>query len=106
MQAVLDLLRNNEPLTQQLRTATSVEDAAVLLADASEQRGERVSVSEITEWLARRPKVDAQALSDEELQTVSGGMMPGDGIKTTLETKLTECSHICCTTCRTTSIWG
>lgn len=100
MQSILDLLRNDPALIEKLKSATSVDDAAKLLVDAAKQRGQNLKLSEVAHFLTHRPKSDPQALSDDELQAVSGG-----AIKTTLETKLTDCSKVCCYTCRTSSIY-
>jgi hypothetical protein len=96
---ILDVVKDNAQVVDKLKAATSVEDAARILVDACKQAGQHISPSEVATWLTQRSKASSDALSDEDLQAVSGG------IKTTWETKLTDCSKICCSTCRTTSVW-
>ncbi len=91
MKAILDLLQNNAPLTAKLKTADSVESAAKMLAAASKERGQSVNVIELSAWLAQRPKSNPEGLSDDELQSVSGGALP-------------KTSDICCFTCRTSKV--
>ncbi|MEQ1855393.1 MAG: hypothetical protein ABL963_02930 [Longimicrobiales bacterium] len=97
MKDILNLLRDNQALTQRLQTATSIDDAAEILSVASREKGKGASVSDIKAFLANRPKADA--LSEEDLMAVAGGLPT-----TTLETKLSACSKVCCKTCRTSVI--
>jgi hypothetical protein len=100
MQAILDLLKDNEPLTRKLKAATSVDDAAQILAKAAAESGQQLGVAGIRKFLAERPKVNPEALSEEELMAVSGGQAPRDPY----DTKLVACSQICCYTCRTSQV--
>ena len=94
MNTILEVLRDNEPLTTQLRSATSKESAYGMIVDAAGKRGKKVGTKEVEEYFANRPKAKPEELSDEELEAVSGGMMVCS-IKQ---------SEICCYTCRTSQI--
>ena len=94
MKAILDLLHNNEPLAVQLRAATSTENATSIIIDAAKQRGQSFDKTEVAEFFAHRPKTNPEALSEEELETVSGGQMACSVVL----------SDICCYTCRTSQV--
>jgi hypothetical protein len=94
VKAILELLHNNEPLTAQLQKATSIDNAASIVVEAAKQRGQKFDVSEVTGFFAQRPKTNPEALSEEELEAVSGGRMRCSVVL----------SDICCYTCRTSEV--
>lgn len=94
MNGILELLHNNEPLAVQLRAATSRENATSIIIDAARQRGQSFDTTDVAEFFAHRPKSNPEALSEEELETVSGGQMRCSVVL----------SDICCYTCRTSQV--
>ena len=94
MNAILELLHNNEPLAVQLRAATSKDNATSIIIEAAKQRGQSFDVSDVSEFFAQRPKTNPEALSEEELEAVSGGLMRCSVVL----------SDFCCYTCRTSQV--
>ncbi len=98
MEGIKNLLKDSQ-LSSKLRTAKSLDEAAQIIVSAGKAKGLNLNLKEVSSWLGKAPRKDPKTLSDEELLAVSGG-----AIKTTLETKLIDCSKICCFTCRTSEI--
>ena len=94
MNTILELLHHNEPLTTQLKGATSRESAVSMIVDAAGQRGQALTRAEVETFFEQRPKTNPEALSEEELEAVSGGLMRCSVVL----------SDICCYTCRTSQV--
>ena len=94
MDPILELLRDNEPLTAQLKGATSKESAVNMIVDAAGKRGKKLTSREVETFFAQKPKGNPEALSDQELEAVSGGMMRCS----------VALSDVCCYTCRTSEV--
>ncbi|MGF1980228.1 MAG: Nif11-like leader peptide family RiPP precursor [Nostoc sp. CmiSLP01] len=84
---IKELLQNAQ-LQQQVQAAANQAEAIKLLAIAGAEKGYNFTVESLSQMLAQL-SVDSNELSEEELLSVSGGMMPDTGH-----------SHMsCCTDC-------
>ncbi|BAY78518.1 hypothetical protein NIES25_49930 [Nostoc linckia NIES-25] len=85
---IKELLQNAQ-LQQQVQAAANQAEAIKLLAIASAEKGYNFTVESLSQMLAELTFVDSNELSEEELLSVSGGMMADTGH-----------SHMsCCTDC-------
>ncbi|MBD2728092.1 Nif11-like leader peptide family natural product precursor [Nostoc sp. FACHB-892] len=71
---IKELLQNTQ-LQQQIKAATNQAEAIKVLAIASTEKGYNFTVEAISQMLAELTFVDSNELSEEELLSVSGGMM-------------------------------
>ncbi|MBW4429678.1 MAG: Nif11-like leader peptide family RiPP precursor [Nostoc desertorum CM1-VF14] len=71
---IKELLQNTQ-LQQQIKAATNQAEAIKVLAIASTEKGYNFTVEAISLMLAELTFVDSNELSEEELLSVSGGMM-------------------------------
>ncbi|BAY78519.1 hypothetical protein NIES25_49940 [Nostoc linckia NIES-25] len=85
---IKELLQNAQ-LQQQVQAAANQAEAIKLIAIASAEKGYNFTVESLSQMLAELTFVDSNELSEEELLSVSGGMMADTGH-----------SHMsCCTDC-------
>ncbi|WGV23379.1 Nif11-like leader peptide family natural product precursor [Halotia branconii] len=75
---IKELLQNIQ-LQQKLAAAANEAEAIKVLAIASAEKGYNFTVEAISQMLAELTFVDANELSEEELLSVSGGMMADTG---------------------------
>ncbi|BAY78520.1 hypothetical protein NIES25_49950 [Nostoc linckia NIES-25] len=88
LQQIKELLQNAQ-LQQQVQAAANQAEAIKLIAIASAEKGYNFTVESLSQMLAELTFVDSNELSEEELLSVSGGMMADTGH-----------SHMsCCTDC-------
>ncbi|MBD2247513.1 Nif11-like leader peptide family natural product precursor [Nostoc sp. FACHB-888] len=71
---IKELLQNTQ-LQQQIKAATNQSEAIKVLAIASTEKGYNFTVEAISQMLVELTFVDSNELSEEELLSVSGGMM-------------------------------
>ncbi|MBD2679303.1 MULTISPECIES: Nif11-like leader peptide family RiPP precursor [Nostoc] len=77
LQQLKELLQNAQ-LQQQVQAAANQAEAIKLLAIASAEKGYNFTVESLSQMLAELT-VDSNELSEEELLSVSGGMMADTG---------------------------
>ncbi|WP_445638210.1 Nif11-like leader peptide family natural product [Nostoc sp. DSM 114161] len=75
---IKELLQNAQ-LQQQVQAASNQAEAIKLLAIASAEKGYNFTVESLSQMLAQLTYVDSNELSEEELLSVSGGMMADTG---------------------------
>ncbi|WP_445638211.1 Nif11-like leader peptide family natural product [Nostoc sp. DSM 114161] len=78
LQQIKELLQNAQ-LQQQVQAAANQAEAIKLLAIASAEKGYNFTVESLSQMLAQLTYVDSNELSEEELLSVSGGMMADTG---------------------------
>ncbi|MFN6529696.1 Nif11-like leader peptide family RiPP precursor [Nostoc sp. ChiSLP03a] len=71
---IKELLQNTQ-LQQQVKAAANQAEAIKMIAIASAEKGYNFTVETISQMLAELTFVDSNELSEEELLSVSGGMM-------------------------------
>lgn len=96
MNDVMRLLKD-ETVAKKLRKATRRTDAARIIVLAGKAKGITLTISGVSAILKAAPRKDPKKVTKADLASLGA-------IKTTLETKLTQCSKICCYTCRTSQI--
>ncbi|MEH2121558.1 Nif11-like leader peptide family natural product precursor [Nostoc sp.] len=88
LQQIKELLQNAQ-LQQQVNAAANQAEAIKLLAIAGVEKGYNFTIESVSQVLTELTSVESGELSEEELLSVSGGMMANTGH-----------SHMsCCTDC-------
>jgi predicted ribosomally synthesized peptide with nif11-like leader len=77
---IKELLQNAQ-LQQQVKAAANQAEAIRVIAIASAEKGYNFTVETISQMLAELTFVDSNELSEEELLSVSGGMMADSAAK-------------------------
>ncbi|MDZ8035463.1 MULTISPECIES: Nif11-like leader peptide family RiPP precursor [unclassified Nostoc] len=77
---IKELLQNVQ-LQQQVKAAANQAEAIKVIAIASAEKGYNFTVETISQMLAELTFVDSNELSEEELLSVSGGMMADSAAK-------------------------
>ncbi|MEH2115130.1 Nif11-like leader peptide family RiPP precursor [Nostoc sp.] len=77
---IKELLQNAQ-LQQQVKAAANQAEAVKVLAIASAEKGYNFTLEAISQMLAELTFVDSNELSEEELLSVSGGMMADSAAK-------------------------
>ncbi|MEH2139053.1 Nif11-like leader peptide family natural product precursor [Nostoc sp.] len=78
LQQIKELLQNAQ-LQQQVNAAANQAEAIKLLAIAGVEKGYNFTIESVSQVLTELTSVDSNELSEEELLSVSGGMMPNTG---------------------------
>lgn len=74
--ALQSLIQADPALAQQLQSATSIDSAAQMLAQATNQKGIAIDASAIAEYMEAAKDVQ---MSDDELEAVAGGLITRQG---------------------------